>query len=85
MIMEKLQGSDFPRASLEKRKRDILRHTKRAWAPLDGHLLPDSEEENPMVTMFVQGKGPSRNLGSAPLWAMRDVRLLRGSKLILKT
>lgn len=54
MIMEKLQGSDIPRASLEKRKRDILRHTKRAWAPLDGHLLPDSEEENPMVTMFVQ-------------------------------
>ncbi|GAB1290859.1 Protein ITPRID1 [Apodemus speciosus] len=52
--MEKLQGSDTPRAGLQKSKRDILRHTKRAWAPLDGHLLPDSEEENPMVTLYVQ-------------------------------
>jgi hypothetical protein len=80
MIMEELQGSDTPRAGLEMSKRDILRHTKRAWAPLDGHLLPDSEEENPMVTMYVQGKGPSRDLGSALLWAMRDVRLLLGNK-----
>ncbi|XP_034375617.1 protein ITPRID1 isoform X2 [Arvicanthis niloticus] len=52
--MEKLQGSDTPRAGLEKCKRDILRDTKRAWTPLDGYLFPDSEEENPMVTMYVQ-------------------------------
>ncbi|XP_021047224.1 protein ITPRID1 [Mus pahari] len=54
MIMAELQGADTPRAGLEKSKKDILRHTKRAWVPLDGHLLPDSEEENPVVTTYVQ-------------------------------
>ncbi|XP_040595083.1 protein ITPRID1 [Mesocricetus auratus] len=46
MMMEKSQGSDTPRAGLEKSKRGILRHTKRAWTPLDGYPLPGSEEES---------------------------------------
>lgn len=54
--MEKLQGSDTPVAVLEKSKREILRHTKRAWTPLDGQLLPGSEEESAMVSMHMQGK-----------------------------
>ncbi|XP_055467796.1 protein ITPRID1 [Psammomys obesus] len=52
--MEQFQGYDTPRVGLEKSKRDILKHTKRAWIPLDGHLLPGSEEENPMFTMYMQ-------------------------------
>lgn len=56
MMMEKLQGSDTHRSGLEKSKREILRHTKRAWAPMDGHPLPGSEDESTMVTMHVQGK-----------------------------
>ncbi|XP_052576562.1 protein ITPRID1 isoform X2 [Peromyscus californicus insignis] len=54
MMMEKLQGSDTPVAVLEKSKREILRHTKRAWTPLDGQLLPGSEEESAMVSMHMQ-------------------------------
>nr|XP_042129300.1 protein ITPRID1 isoform X1 [Peromyscus maniculatus bairdii]XP_042129301.1 protein ITPRID1 isoform X1 [Peromyscus maniculatus bairdii] len=54
MMMEKLQGSDTPVAVLEKSKREILRHTKRAWTPLDGQLLPGSEEESTMVSMHMQ-------------------------------
>lgn len=56
MMMEKLQNSDTHRAGLEKSKREILRHTKRAWTPMDGHPLPGSEEESTMVAMHVQGK-----------------------------
>ncbi|KAL1768008.1 coiled-coil domain-containing protein 129 [Sigmodon hispidus] len=54
MMTEKLQGSDTSITGLEKNKREILRHTKRAWTPLDGHLLPGSEEESEMMTMHAQ-------------------------------
>ncbi|CAO2603944.1 Protein ITPRID1 [Lemmus lemmus] len=53
-MMEKLQGSDTHRAGLEKSKRAILRRTKTAWTPMDGHPLPGSEEESTMVTMHLQ-------------------------------
>nr|XP_044991590.1 LOW QUALITY PROTEIN: protein ITPRID1 [Jaculus jaculus] len=50
MMAETLQGSDNSQAGMEQGKRGILRHTKRAWTPLDGHLLPSSEEESQSVT-----------------------------------
>ncbi|KAL6035165.1 hypothetical protein STEG23_031082, partial [Scotinomys teguina] len=54
MMMETLQGSGTSVAGLEKSKREILRHTKSAWTPLDGQLLPGSEEEITMVSMHMQ-------------------------------
>ncbi|XP_036982446.2 protein ITPRID1 isoform X2 [Artibeus jamaicensis] len=40
MMMAVSQGSDSPRGDLERSRRDILRSTKRAWAPLDEQLPP---------------------------------------------
>ncbi|EGW05187.1 protein ITPRID1 [Cricetulus griseus] len=54
MMMEKSKGSETPRAGLEKSKREILRNTKKAWTPLDGHPLPGSEEESTMATVHMQ-------------------------------
>ncbi|XP_050011471.1 protein ITPRID1 [Alexandromys fortis] len=62
MMMEKLQGSDTHRAGLEKSKREILRHTKRAWTPMDGHPLPGSEEESTMVAMHVQDNSKQESI-----------------------
>nr|XP_008520509.1 PREDICTED: coiled-coil domain-containing protein 129 [Equus przewalskii] len=46
MMAEKSCGSDNPRGGQEKSRREILRSTKRAWAPLDEQLPPGSEEES---------------------------------------
>ncbi|XP_039718610.1 protein ITPRID1 [Pteropus medius] len=46
MMAEKSHGSDSPQGSQEKSRRDILRSTKSAWAPLDERLPPGSEEES---------------------------------------
>ncbi|KAM6151993.1 LOW QUALITY PROTEIN: protein ITPRID1 [Erethizon dorsatum] len=46
MMAEKLQGSDNPQEGRGKIKRDILRYTKKAWAPLDEQLYPDPKEES---------------------------------------
>ncbi|XP_054427238.1 protein ITPRID1 [Pteronotus mesoamericanus] len=40
MRMEMSHGSDSPPGGQERRKRDILRSTKRAWVPLDEQLPP---------------------------------------------
>ncbi|XP_036897086.1 protein ITPRID1 isoform X2 [Sturnira hondurensis] len=39
-MMEVSQGSDNPRGDRERSRRDILRSTKKAWAPLDEQLPP---------------------------------------------
>lgn len=44
-MAEKLRGSDNPQEGL-RIKRDILRYTKKAWAPLDEQLYPDPKEES---------------------------------------
>ncbi|XP_042550978.1 protein ITPRID1 [Dipodomys spectabilis] len=51
MMAEKSQGSDNPQESQEKSKREILRHTKTAWMPLDGQSALGSEEESQMVSV----------------------------------
>ncbi|KAI5250961.1 Protein Itprid1 [Manis pentadactyla] len=48
-MAEKSHGSDNLRGGQEKSRREILRSTKRAWAPLDEQLPPDSEEERRSV------------------------------------
>ncbi|XP_063096448.1 protein ITPRID1 isoform X2 [Cavia porcellus] len=42
----KLRGSDHPQEGQKKIKRDILKYTKKAWAPLDGQLYPDPKKES---------------------------------------
>ncbi|XP_012382547.2 protein ITPRID1 isoform X2 [Dasypus novemcinctus] len=51
MMMEKSPGSHHPQGGQEKSKREILRSTKRAWAPLDEQLPPGSEEEGDRSTI----------------------------------
>ncbi|KAM4875012.1 protein ITPRID1 [Thomomys bottae] len=51
MMAEKSQGSDSPQEGQEKSKRQILRHTKTAWVPLDGQLALGSEEDSQMVSV----------------------------------
>ncbi|XP_048193112.1 protein ITPRID1 [Perognathus longimembris pacificus] len=51
MMAEKSQGSDSPQEGQEKSKREILRHTKTAWVPLDGQLALGSEEESQLVSV----------------------------------
>uniref|UniRef100_A0A671FZI8 ITPR interacting domain containing 1 n=1 Tax=Rhinolophus ferrumequinum TaxID=59479 RepID=A0A671FZI8_RHIFE len=51
MMAEKSRGSDNPQGSQEKSRRDILRSTKKAWAPLDVPLPPGSEEESQSLTI----------------------------------
>ncbi|KAJ8783175.1 hypothetical protein J1605_009783 [Eschrichtius robustus] len=53
-MAEKSQGDQ------EKSRRDILRSTKRTWAPLDEQLPPGSEEESHSLTTPMLGEnGPS--------------------------
>ncbi|KFO31569.1 Coiled-coil domain-containing protein 129 [Fukomys damarensis] len=51
MMAEKLQGSDNPQEGQEKVKRNILRYTKKAWAPLDEQLYADPKEESQTATI----------------------------------
>ncbi|XP_008825783.1 protein ITPRID1 [Nannospalax galili] len=62
MMTEKLQGFDSSQEDLEKRKREILRRTKRAWVPLDEQLLPGSEEESQTVTNHVQDNSKQESI-----------------------
>lgn len=58
-MAEKSHGSDNLRGGQEKSRREILRSTKRAWAPLDEQLPPDSEEERRSVaTPWLGGNAP---------------------------
>nr|XP_019581769.1 PREDICTED: coiled-coil domain-containing protein 129 isoform X2 [Rhinolophus sinicus] len=50
-MAEKSHGSDNPQGSQEKSRRDILRSTKKAWAPLDVPLPPGSEDESQSLTI----------------------------------
>uniref|UniRef100_A0A2I2YVV8 ITPR interacting domain containing 1 n=1 Tax=Gorilla gorilla gorilla TaxID=9595 RepID=A0A2I2YVV8_GORGO len=51
MMAQKSQGSDNLQEGQEKSKREILKCTKSAWAPLDECLLPDPEEESQSLTV----------------------------------
>ncbi|KAM5203650.1 protein ITPRID1 isoform 2-T2 [Hipposideros larvatus] len=51
MMAELSRGSDSPQGSQEKSRRDILRSTKKAWAPLDEQLPPGSKEESQSATV----------------------------------
>ncbi|XP_004418910.1 PREDICTED: coiled-coil domain-containing protein 129 [Ceratotherium simum simum] len=51
MMAEKSHESDNPQGGQEKSRREILRSTKRAWAPLDEQLPPGSEEESQSFTI----------------------------------
>lgn len=53
-MMKKSHGSDNLQGKQEKNRRDILRTTKRVWAPLDEHLPPDTEEERQRLEDFKQ-------------------------------
>ena len=50
MMEEKSQGGQ------EKSRRDILKSTKQAWAPLDEQLPPGSEEEDRSLTTPMLGE-----------------------------
>ncbi|XP_023565726.1 coiled-coil domain-containing protein 129 isoform X2 [Octodon degus] len=45
-MAEKFQGSEHPQEGQEKTRRDVLRFTKQAWAPLDEQLSLDPKEES---------------------------------------
>uniref|UniRef100_Q6ZRS4-2 Isoform 2 of Protein ITPRID1 n=1 Tax=Homo sapiens TaxID=9606 RepID=Q6ZRS4-2 len=51
MMAQKSQGSDNLQEGQEKSKREILKCTKSAWAPLDEWLPPDPEEESQSLTI----------------------------------
>ena len=65
----------------EKSRRDILKSTKRAWAPLDEQLPPGSEEEGHSLTNPLLGENrPSGLFETNLLWVVRDVELWAGGK-----
>ncbi|VCW96880.1 unnamed protein product [Gulo gulo] len=50
-MAERSHGSGKSQGGQEKSRREILRSTKRVWAPLDEQLPPGSEEESQSVTI----------------------------------
>ena len=75
MMEEKSQGGQ------EKSRRDILKSTKQAWAPLDEQLPPGSEEEDHSLTTPMLGENrPSGLFETKLLWVVRDVELWAGGK-----
>ncbi|XP_032728042.1 protein ITPRID1 [Lontra canadensis] len=50
-MAERSHGSGNSQGGQEKSRREILRSTKRVWAPLDEQLPPGSEEESQSVTI----------------------------------
>uniref|UniRef100_A0A452T4P3 ITPR interacting domain containing 1 n=1 Tax=Ursus maritimus TaxID=29073 RepID=A0A452T4P3_URSMA len=55
-MAERSHGSGNSQGGQEKSKREILRSTKRAWAPLDEQLPPGSGEESQSVTIPMLGE-----------------------------
>lgn len=85
MMAEKSHGSDNPQGSQEKSRRDILKFTKKAWAPLDVPLPLGSEEESQSLTIPTLGEnGPSGLSQTVLLWVLRDVGALGWGHVILE-
>lgn len=76
-MAEKSHGSDSLQGSQEKSRRDILRSTKSAWAPLDERMPPGSEEESQHLSIPTLGESRPSGLSEAILlWAVKDVGAL---------
>lgn len=78
-MAEKSQGDQ------EKSRRDILRSTKRTWAPLDKQPPPGSEEDSHSLTAPMLGEnGPPGIFESNLLWVVRDMGVLGWGQMILE-
>lgn len=84
-MAEKSYGSDNPRGGQEKSRREILRSTKRAWAPLDEQLPPGSEEGSQSRAIPTLGEnGPSGLFENVLLWLVWDVGAFGCGQVILE-
>lgn len=81
-MAERSRGSGNSQGGRGKSKREILRSTKRAWAPLDEQLLPGPKEDSRRLTIPLLGEnGPSGQLENIWLWGDKgDEGVLAGGK-----